>query len=50
LAFPKRGRLNIDRAVKDFGYAPTTNVEEGFVKYHEWFRSSYYWQNKLGNN
>jgi nucleoside-diphosphate-sugar epimerase len=47
LAFPKRGRLNIDRAVKDFGYAPTTNVEEGFVKYHEWFRSSIYWQKKL---
>jgi len=47
LAFPKRGRLNIDRAVKDFGYAPATNVEEGFVKYHEWFRSSTYWQKKL---
>jgi nucleoside-diphosphate-sugar epimerase len=47
LAFPKRGRLNIDRAIKDFGYAPTTNVEEGFVKYHEWFRSSTYWQKKL---
>jgi nucleoside-diphosphate-sugar epimerase len=47
LAFPKRGRLNIDRAVKDFGYSPTTNVEEGFVKYHEWFRSSTYWQKKL---
>jgi nucleoside-diphosphate-sugar epimerase len=47
LAFPKRGRLNIDRAVKDFGYAPTTNVEEGFLKYHEWFQSSTYWQKKL---
>jgi hypothetical protein len=39
--------LNIDRAVKDFGYAPTTNVEEGFLKYHEWFQSSTYWQKKL---
>jgi nucleoside-diphosphate-sugar epimerase len=48
LAFPKRGRLNIDRAVKDFGYSPSVNVEEGFVKYYNWFQSSYFWQNKLG--
>ena len=47
LAFPKRGRLNIDRAVKDFNYAPAVNVEEGFLKYHEWFKHSYYWQQKL---
>ncbi len=46
--FPKRGRLNIDRAVKDFGYSPTVNVEEGFLKYYNWFQSSYFWQNKLG--
>jgi nucleoside-diphosphate-sugar epimerase len=49
LAFPKRGRLNIDRAIKDFNYSPTVNVEEGFLKYYTWFQSSYYWQNKLGN-
>ena len=48
LAFPKRGRLNIDRAVKDFSYSPTVNVEEGFLKYYNWFQSSYFWQNKLG--
>jgi nucleoside-diphosphate-sugar epimerase len=47
LSFPKRGRLNINRAVCDFNYSPTTNVEEGFVKYHEWFQSSSYWQNKI---
>jgi len=47
LAFPKRGRLNIDRAVKDFDYSPSVNVEEGFVKYYNWFQSSYYWQQKL---
>jgi len=47
LAFPKRGRLNIDRAVKDFNYAPTVNVEEGFLKYYDWFKSSTYWQQKL---
>jgi len=47
LAFPKRGRLNIDRAIKDFNYAPTVNVEEGFFKYYNWFKSSTYWQQKL---
>jgi nucleoside-diphosphate-sugar epimerase len=47
LAFPKRGRLNIDRAVKDFNYSPSVNVEEGFLKYYDWFRSSSYWQQKL---
>jgi nucleoside-diphosphate-sugar epimerase len=47
LNFPKRGRLNIDRAVRDFNYAPQVNVEEGFLKYYEWFRSSSYWQQKL---
>jgi nucleoside-diphosphate-sugar epimerase len=47
LAFPKRGRLNISSAVEDFGYAPTVDVEEGFRRYYEWFKSSSYWQNKL---
>jgi nucleoside-diphosphate-sugar epimerase len=47
LAFPKRGRLNIDRAVKDFHYSPSVNVEEGFLKYYDWFQSSTYWQQKL---
>jgi nucleoside-diphosphate-sugar epimerase len=47
LAFPKRGRLSIDRAVADFGYNPTVDVEEGFRRYYNWFKTSYYWQNKL---
>jgi nucleoside-diphosphate-sugar epimerase len=47
LAFPKRGRLNIDRAVEDFNYSPSVNVEEGFLKYYNWFKSSTYWQQKL---
>ena len=47
LSFPKRGRLNIDRAVQDFGYAPQITVEEGFRRYHEWFQKSYYWQKQL---
>lgn len=49
LAFPKRGRLSIERAVADFGYNPTVNVEEGFRRYYNWFKTSYYWQAKLGN-
>ena len=47
LSFPKRGRLNIERAVYDFGYSPQVNVEEGFRRYYQWFQKSYYWQQKL---
>lgn len=47
LSFPKRGKLNISRAVNDFLYNPKINVEEGFLKYYEWFKSSGYWQSKL---
>jgi nucleoside-diphosphate-sugar epimerase len=37
LSFPKRGRLDITRAVKDLGYTPTVNVEEGFQRYYDWY-------------
>ena len=37
LSFPKRGRLNINRAVSELGYAPTVNVEEGFRRYYQWY-------------
>jgi nucleoside-diphosphate-sugar epimerase len=47
LNFPKRGRLNIDRAINDFGYSPAVNVEEGFQRYYEWFKRSTYWQSRL---
>ena len=47
LNFPKRGCLNIDRAVKDFGYSPGVNVEEGFRRYYKWFKTSAYWQARL---
>lgn len=47
LSFPKRGRLNIERAINDFGYDPQVNVEEGFRRYYEWFQKSYYWQQRL---
>jgi nucleoside-diphosphate-sugar epimerase len=47
LAFPKRGRLSIERAVTDFGYQPKVSVEEGFRRYYEWFKKSEYWQARL---
>lgn len=47
LAFPKRGRLDITRAVADFNYDPQVNVEEGFRRYYTWFKNSSYWQSKL---
>jgi nucleoside-diphosphate-sugar epimerase len=40
LSFPKRGRLDISRAVKDLGYTPTVNVEEGFKRYHTWYEQN----------
>ncbi len=46
LSFPKRGRLDITRAVEDLGYDPKVNVEEGFYKYYNWFSSSDYWSIK----
>lgn len=47
LSFPKRGRLSIDRAVRDFGYQPRISVEEGFRRYYEWFKKSEYWRVRL---
>jgi len=49
LDFPSRGALNIDAARGDFGFNPQVDVEEGFRRYHEWFKTSPYWQNKLGD-
>lgn len=45
--FPSRGALNIDAAHKDFGYNPLVDVEEGFQRYYNWFKSSEFWQKKL---
>lgn len=45
--FPSRGRLCIDKAVKELGYNPTVSVEQGFERYHAWFSNSEYWQNNL---
>jgi len=48
-SFPKRGKLNVGRAMTDFEYSPKVDVEQGFQKYYDWLRSSVYWNNKLGN-
>ena len=37
LSFPKRGRLDISRAVRELGYAPKINVEQGFQRYYDWY-------------
>ncbi len=37
LSFPKRGRLDITRAVAHLGYKPTVGVEEGFRRYYQWY-------------
>ena len=45
--FPSRGALNIDAARRDFGFNPQVDVEEGFRRYHNWFKSDPFWQAKI---
>jgi nucleoside-diphosphate-sugar epimerase len=45
--FPSRGALNIDAARRDFGFNPTVDVEEGFSRYHKWFKESEFWTHRL---
>ena len=45
--FPSRGELNISSAEKDFGFAPTIDIEQGFRIYFEWLINSSYWGNSL---
>jgi nucleoside-diphosphate-sugar epimerase len=45
--FPSRGALNIEAARRDFDYNPQVDVEEGFQRYYNWFKTSSYWQKKL---
>lgn len=47
LDFPSRGALNIDAARTDFGFNPKIDVEEGFHRYHEWFKASPYWSKRI---
>lgn len=45
--FPSRGALNITAARRDFGFDPRVDVEEGFRRYHDWFKSSPFWNTKI---
>ena len=47
LNFPKRGRLNIDKARTLLGYNPKISVEEGFQRYYDWFKNDPYWKKTL---
>jgi nucleoside-diphosphate-sugar epimerase len=47
LDFPSRGALSIDAARRDFGFNPQVDVEEGFQRYHDWFKASPYWKLKI---
>ena len=44
--FPSRGSLSIASAQNDFGYNPKIDIEEGFVKYHEYLVNSALWSSK----
>ena len=50
LNFPKRGRLSIERATKDFGYVPSIDVDKGFELYYNWLKESKYWQQQLSRS
>jgi nucleoside-diphosphate-sugar epimerase len=45
--FPSRGRLSIDKAINMLGYDPKISVEQGFERYHNWFKDSDFWQHKI---
>ena len=45
LNFPSRGSLNIN-AASTIGYAPTTDIEEGFREYYNWLNNPVYWSKK----
>lgn len=44
--YPSRGTLSINNARRDFGYDPKVDIEEGFVKYHEYLLNSPFWSSK----
>jgi nucleoside-diphosphate-sugar epimerase len=37
MSFPKRGKLSIARAIKDFNYRPQIEIEDGFKRYIDWY-------------
>jgi UDP-glucose 4-epimerase len=38
--FPSRGKLNNNRATQDFGFNPTTDIEQGFEEYYDWLTNN----------
>lgn len=40
--YPSRGSLDISKAKNDFGFNPTIDIEQGFLRYYEWLKSSTY--------
>ena len=38
---PERGTLNIDKAKQLIGYKPTYSIDEGYIKYINWYKSFY---------
>jgi nucleoside-diphosphate-sugar epimerase len=47
LNFPRRGRLNIDRARQLLAYNPVVPVNKGFRQYYDWFISSSFWKDRV---
>ena len=45
-SFPTRGALSNTSATNDFGYEPTTDIEQGFKQYYDWLANSVYWSQK----
>ena len=45
--FPSRGALDISAAKKDFNFSPKVDIEEGFVNYYDWLKTSSYWKINL---
>ena len=45
--FPSRGSLSIEKAKKDFGYNPITDLKDGLTIYNTWLTNSSYWKEQL---
>lgn len=46
ITFPSRGMLNIDKARNDFGFNPTTDIENGFKWCYQYLLDSSIWRSK----
>jgi len=46
-SFPRRGRLNSDRARSLLNWHPAIDVIDGFEAYMQWFRDDSYWRSQI---